>query len=314
MTVHRPSDLASAAAIDATPRAGNTDLGERRRRGRHTGDVVDLGAISRLAHLEVGDDGAHIGATVTVERIATDSAVRARYGVLAAAAADLGTPQIRRMATLGGNLLQSTRCWYARSGVSCYRTDGRSCPARTGDHRHHIIFDLGQCVSPHPSTLAVALLLYDTEVVVAGGYDRSLEELLGDGSDPTRSHTLGPSELIAGICLGPNESGDATAYVRATSRRLAEWPTVEAAVRLRIDHGTITEAVIAVGGVAPIPLRRSAAEEALVGRRSERSSLEDAAALVVDGADSLPGTGYKIDLTRRTVLAALLDACRIDPG
>lgn len=314
MTVHRPTDLSSALGIDATPRAGNTDLGARRRRGHHTGDVIDLGAIASLTHLDVTAGGADIGATVTVARIATEPGIGARYGALAAAAAALATPQIRRMATLGGNLLQATRCWYARNGVPCYRTGGDGCPARAGDHRRHVIFDLGPCIAPHPSTLATALRLYDTTVVVAGGPDRSLDHLLGEGTDPTRSHTLGPGELVAAVRLVPSEAGDATAYVGATSRRLAEWPLVEAAVRLRIVDGTITEAAVAVGGVAPIPLRRTTVETALVGSRPERSSLEDAAALAVEGATPLPGTRAKVDLTRRTVLAALLDACRVDPG
>ncbi|HHC07214.1 MAG TPA: hypothetical protein ENK55_00645 [Actinobacteria bacterium] len=305
MTLHRPSTLDEALAAAGTPRAGGTDLGERRRAGRHRGPVVDLLGIPDLDDLRIDDGGARLGALVTLDRLATHPELARRYGALTAAVGALATPQVRRMATLGGSLLQATRCWYARAGVSCHRTGGDTCPARDGDHRFHVIFDLGPCAAPHPSTTAMALLVYEATVEVAGGEDRTVAELLGDGTDPTRGDTLGTGELVTGVRLGPTDPGEATAYLRATSRLLAEWPLVECAVRLRLDGGRIAAAAVAAGAVAPIPLRLGAVEARLVDGPPDPDRLEAAAAAAADGAAPLPQTGYKVELLRRTVLATL---------
>jgi len=311
MTVHRPAEVSRAVALSGTFRAGGTDLAERRRRGNLGGDVVDLRSIEGLDGIDVTADGARLGAMVTLDAVAAHPDLNARYGALARSSNGLGTPQIRRMATLGGSLAQATRCWYARSGMRCYRTGAEGCPARAGDHRFHVVFDLGGCVAPHPSTTAMALLLYDTTVAIAGGADRGIRDLLGDGSDPTRGNTLGPGELIVGVHLGPNDPGERTAYVRATARRLADWPLVECAVRLRLDAGVIVSAGVAVGGVAPIPLRLDHVEAALAGGPATTERLEAAASLAGDGASPLPGTRYKVGLLRRTVLAALAETAGV---
>jgi len=294
-------------------RAGGTDLGERRRSGVSRGPVEDLGDRPDLSGVDWSgpDGGATIGALVTIAELAADARIGAGYPGLAAAAAELATPQIRRVATVGGNLLQRTRCWYFRHpATSCLKKGGTDCPARSGNHRYGVLFDLGTCVAPHPSTLGTALLAYDATVATDRRPTLSVAEVFGDGSDGTRDHRLDADELLTRVTLPPPVVGEQAAYFRATSRAYAEWPLVEAVVRLRIDDGeggtgTVAWAGIAVGAVAPVPLRLPRVEMALVGQPVTTAAFAGAAAHAVEGANPLPMTGYKAALLVGTVTEAL---------
>jgi len=144
-------------------RAGGTDLSERRRSGVSTGPIADIAYRPDLLRIDRAAGGStRIGALVP---IATVAGLGADYPGLAAAAGGLATPQIRRIGTVGGNLLQRNRCWYYRNpGANCLKKGGHDCPARAGNHRYHVLFDLGPCVAPHPSTLGAALLAYGATV------------------------------------------------------------------------------------------------------------------------------------------------------
>lgn len=288
-------------------RAGGTDLSERRRSGVARGAVRDIARVEGIDQIAwQPDGGVRIGALVTLATIATDPAVRDAYPGLAAAAGGLATPQIRRIATIGGSLLQRTRCWYYRHPApSCFKKGGDTCPAREGNHRFGVIFDRGPCVAPHPSTMAMALLAYDATIETDVGAGRSAATLYGDGSDPTRDHLLGDGELLTAVTLGPPAAGEQAAYFRAISRTHAEWPLVEALARLVITDGTITLARIAVGGVAPVPLALPAVEAALVGGPPSEDCLTQAIAHATTGAAPLPMTGYKVPLLVATVREAL---------
>ena len=144
-------------------RAGGTDLTERRRSGVSSGPVLDIERRDKLMSIKPTPAGGfHIGALVTIDAVASHPDLRAGYPALTAAAAELATPQIRRVGTIGGNLLQRNRCWYYRHpGIECLKKGGHSCPAREGNHRYGALFDLGPCIAVHPSTLAASLLAYD---------------------------------------------------------------------------------------------------------------------------------------------------------
>jgi xanthine dehydrogenase YagS FAD-binding subunit len=246
-----------ASVAQGEYRAGGTDLQQRLRRGVAAGPPVAVPDRADLRAIHSNDDGSvRIGALVTIAAIAGHPQLSATYPALARAAAALATPQIRAVGTLGGNLLQRNRCWYFRDPVfACFKKGGDCCPAREGNHLYHACFDLGPCIAVHPSTLAMALLTYDATIETASGATRSVAGLYGDGSDPHHDHQLGPDLLIA-VHLPPALEGERGAYFRATARALAEWPLVEAAVRLRVEQGIISFARVAIGGVAPIPLRR----------------------------------------------------------
>lgn len=302
-----PTSIAQARSAHGEYRAGGTDVQERLRSGVSAGPVVDLQGLSELNGIAWDPEGrARIGALTSIAALAEDRGVRAAYPALARSAAALATPQIRAMATLGGNLLQRSRCWYFRHpGVSCFKNGGKCCPARDGNHLFSSCFDLGGCVAPHPSTLGMALLAYEAHFETTDGGLRPITELYGDGSDARRDHQLGTHELLTGVLMPVPVAEERGAYWRAISRAAAEWPLAEAVVRLTTSAGNITSAQVAVGGVAPIPLRRKGVEQALVGRPASRDTLLSAASCAADGAKPLPMTAYKLGLLRATVLEAL---------
>jgi xanthine dehydrogenase YagS FAD-binding subunit len=305
ITLARTADEAVAAPGEF--RAGGTDVQERRRSGIARGPLVDIHLLTGCDRIDWRADGAAtIGALVTIATIATDPRLRAAYPGLAQAAGGLATPQIRQVGTLGGSLLQRTRCWYFRHpAFSCYKRGGDACPARAGQHQHGVIFDLGPCVFPHPSTLGMALLAYEAEIEVHGQGWRPAAALFGDGSDPHRDHLLASGELLTQAALPAPLAGERAAYFRAISRAEAEWPLVEALARLALTDGVISFARIGVGGVANVPLRLPQVEAALLGQPATAETLERAADRAIEGVTPLPLTGYKVALLRGVVLETL---------
>lgn len=289
---------ATVASPLAEFRAAGTDLSERRRSGVSRGPIVDLAATSGTIGIDWAADGsARIGALTTIAAIAADERIRAAYPGIAAAAQGLATPQIRHLATLGGNLAQRSRCWYFRNPqIGCLKKGGSDCPARTGNHLYHVAFDLGPCVAPHPSTMAMALLAYDATIATDRRSRLLIPDLLGDGSNGAADHALEPGERIDAIALPIPLAAERAGYKRAISRSYAEWPLVEICARAVLSDGTFRQVHIAAGGIAPVPLRLSACEAALEGQPASADGIAQAAQLATSGAKPLPMTGYKLDL------------------
>jgi xanthine dehydrogenase YagS FAD-binding subunit len=313
----RPAGLEEALArlegTGARPRAGGTDLTACLASGvLEPAPVVDLTGVRELRGVEWRPDGsARVGALTGVAELSADPALAAAYPALAATARALATPQVRNAATLGGNLLQRNRCWYLRNpAFDCFQTGGDSCPARGGDHLYGVVVDRGPCAAPHPSSLAVALLAHDASVLVAGGGRTEMAVAdLYDAADPTRDHMLEPGRVLVSVGLPVPTAGERSAYRRATGRSRAEWPLVEAVVRLALaDGGAVTSAAVAVGGVARTPLRLPEVEAALVGARAGQA-LDGGVVEALEGlaglCSPLPATGYKVELLGATVRDAL---------
>ncbi len=279
-------------------RAGGTDLSERRRSGVSTGPLSELTPSAGMTGISWGADGAgRIGAFATIAAIARDERIAAAYPGLAAAAGGLATPEVRHVATLGGNLAQRSRCWYYRNPhLACLKKGGADCPAREGNHLYGVAFDLGPCVAPHPSTMAAALLAYDGLVTTDRRRALSIPELLGDGSAGSSDNALLPGEVIESIALPAPLQNERALYRRAISRSYAEWPLVELVARAVVSGGTFQFLRLAAGGVAPVPLRLSAAEAAGQGAPATASTIAKIAQQAVTGATPLPMTGYKLDL------------------
>jgi xanthine dehydrogenase YagS FAD-binding subunit len=270
--------LADATATEL--RAGGTDLMERLRSGRTTGEFDDLRDVAGLDRVE----GGRIGAKVTIAALAAEATMPEG---LRMAAGGLATPQIRAVATVGGNLLQHVRCWYYRNpAITCAKAGGTECFARAGDHLYHSCFQDGVCIAPHPSTLACALLAYDATVEDRAGKKTPLLE------------ALVARPVIAAVHVPPVKDPEKATYLRAIARARAEWPLVEVTARW---NATKKEARVAVGGVAPLPMRLPKVEAALLAG----ASMADAAKLASEGASPLPMTGYKVGLLENTVLEAL---------
>ncbi len=307
------SDLIMADSIEvaqAQPgelRAGGTDLQDRRRLGIAGGPIVDISRIAELKQIHWRKDGgADLGALLPLAEIAAEPQLIEKYPGLAMACGALATPQIRTMATLGGSLLQRTRCWYYRNpAFDCFKKGGDSCPARAGDHRYGVVFDLGPCAFPHPSTPGLVLLAYEAEFSLADNTRRPIAALYGDGSDPQRDHMLAAGKLLSQVHLPPSLADERAAYFRAISRARAEWPLVEVIVRLKLAAGRINFARVAVGGVASIPLRLTQVEAALLEQAADDKTFTAAAQTASEGARALPMTGYKLKLLQGTVYETL---------
>jgi xanthine dehydrogenase YagS FAD-binding subunit len=287
-----------SAAMTTEFRAAGTDLSERRRSGVSTGPLMDIVPASDITGMHWGADGTlRIGAYSTIASIAADKQIAAAYPGIAASAQGLATPQIRHLATLGGNLAQRSRCWYYRNpNIACLKKGGTECPARDGNHLYGVAFDLGPCVAPHPSTMAAALLAYDATIITYQRSGLSISDILGDGSNGTADHALLPGEMIRGIELPAPRKGERALYKRAISRSFAEWPLVEVCARAVVVDGTFQFLRLSAGGVAPVPLRLKAAEAALQGKVANALNIAVAVKLAVSGAKPLPMTGYKLDL------------------
>jgi xanthine dehydrogenase YagS FAD-binding subunit len=278
-------------------RAAGTDLSERRRTGVSKGPVIDLVLPGDDGIIWGGDGAATIGAFTTIATIAADKRIKDAYPGVAATALGVATPQIRHLATLGGNLAQRSRCWYFRNPhIACLKKGGGDCPARTGNHLYSVAFDLGPCVAPHPSSMAAALLAYEATVTTDRRKGLSIGELLGDGSNGRADHALQPGETIRSIALSAPLAGERARHKRAISRSYAEWPLVEVCARAVIADGAFKFVRIAAGSIAPVPLRLKASEAALEGRPPTEATIANAAKLATDGARPLPMTGYKLDL------------------
>ena len=291
-------------------RAAGTDLSERRRSGVSRGAIIDVPSTPAMTGVAWSTGGrAGIGASTTIAAIAADADLAAAYPGIVAAAGGLATPQIRHLATLGGNIAQRSRCWYYRNPeINCLKKGGATCPARDGNHLYGVAFDLGPCVAPHPSTMATALLAYDAQVSTDQRDELTIAQLLGDGSDGARDHQLASGELITGVALPPPLANERAAYKRAIGRTHAEWPLVELVARVVVANGAFQSVHLAAGGVAPVPIRLGAAEAALQGKAISAASIADAARQSGAGAKPLPMTSYKLALLAGLV-QDLLEQC-----
>jgi len=278
-------------------RAAGTDLSERRRSGVSTGPLIDIAMGGDTSITWAASGAATIGGFATIATIAADARIRDAYPGVSAAAQGLATPQIRHLATLGGNLAQRSRCWYFRKPhIDCLKKGGSDCPARSGNHLYGVAFDLGPCVAPHPSTMAAALLAYEAKIVTDRRSGLSVRDLLGDASNGRADHALGQGEMIKQIELGIPLAGERALYKRAISRTYAEWPLVELCARAVVANGVIKFVRLGAGGIAPVPLRLQASEAALQGKPADAATIAEAARQATVGAKPLPMTGYKLDL------------------
>jgi xanthine dehydrogenase YagS FAD-binding subunit len=295
---------------EAEFRASGTDLSERRRSGVSRGPLVDIVPGAGMTGIAWDAQGAaRIGASTSIAAIAADGRLAAAYPGIAAAAGGLATPQIRHLATLGGNLAQRSRCWYYRNPhIACLKKGGSECPARQGNHLYGVVFDLGPCVAPHPSTMATALLAYEARAATNQRRDLRIEQLLGDGSNGAADHALNAGEMIEAVQLAPPLAGERAAYKRAIGRAYAEWPLVEVVARVVVERGAFQFVRLTAGGVAPVPIRLHAAEAAAQGEPVAPATIAAAARAATQGAKPLPMTGYKLDLLAGLV-QDLLEQC-----
>lgn len=311
-----------AAAVDHGSRepgtvflAGGTDLVQLLQDGIARPDgVVDITALP-FSTVASTLDGLRIGALARLSDVAAHPQVRDRLPAVAAALEETASPMVRNMATIGGNLLQRTRCLYFRDGVSpCTKRDpATGCGARAGRDVQAALFGASEaCVATHPSDLAVALVALDAEALVVGpAGERSIpvERLhVPPGETPWIETDLEPGAVITAVFVPKDAAGRAQAYAKLRHRAAFEWPLVSAGVSLAVVDGLIEDARIALGGVAHKPWRAQHAERLLIGRALDAGLAREAGAVATEGARPVSGNAAKIPLLARVVARALADA------
>lgn len=275
--------------------------------------LIDIHRLPLSQIEETSDGGVRIGAMASNSAVAHHKLIEKQYPLLSEALLSGASPQLRNMATVGGNLLQRTRCTYFRDPHwACNkRTPGSGCAAQEGYHRHHAIFGVSdQCFATHPSDMAVALVALDAEVEIesAKGGTRRVpvrEFHLLPGSTPQIETVLKLGELITAVYLPKLDGKWRAQYLKVRDRESYEFALVSVAAMLQLDGKAILEARIAFGGVGTKPWRAPAVESALQGGKPGRELFSAAAAQSVIGAETHPQNAYKVELLQRAIVRVL---------
>jgi len=320
-TLSRADDPAKAIAAHALdPQlafiAGGTDLlGLMKDRAAQPERLLDINGLPDLARIEaLSDGGVRIGAVARMSDVAANAEVRRRFPVIAESLLLAASGQLRNMASMGGNIMQRTRCAYFRDedDVPCNkRRPGSGCAARHGLNRNHAIFGWSDaCVATNPSDVAVALAAMDAIVIVRG---RTGERSIPftdfhrlPGSTPERDNALGRGDLITAVEVPASVEARASHYLKVRDRESYEFALVSAAAAVAADGRRIRSARLAMGGVAHKPWRLTAAETALRGASlDDIDALKSAIAASFTDARPLAHNSFKVELAQRVALRAL---------
>jgi xanthine dehydrogenase YagS FAD-binding subunit len=276
--------------------------------------LVDINRLP-FAGIQAGDDGARIGALTRLSDVADDEHIRLRYPLLVQALQETASPQVRNMATVGGNLLQRTRCLYFRDRAApCNkRAPGSGCGAMGGQNRMNAILGGSEaCIAAYPGDMAAALVALDASLRVQGPdgnraiHVEDLHRLPEDR--PDFDTNLLPGELIDAILLPPPHAGMRSHYLKLRDRASFEWALVGVAAALELDGDTVSRARLAATGVGTVPWRLRDVERALTGRRLDLQSVRAASMLAAEGAHPRQHNEFKVLLLKRAVERAILSA------
>jgi xanthine dehydrogenase YagS FAD-binding subunit len=276
--------------------------------------LVDLTTIPGLDSINVGADGARLGATTTLTDLIEHKDLQQQYPVLTQAALSVASPLIRNFGTLGGNINQRPRCWFFRGeGFNCYKKGGDFCFAVTGDNRYHAIVGGELCYIVHPSDTATALLALNASARITGSggerivpFDRYFH---GPREDVLTETVLKNDEILLEVQIPKPAAGTKMAWTKIKDRQVYDFAIAAVAVAFTTDaNGVWQDGRIALGGVAPVPYRATVIEDALKGKEV-RGAAKAAAAQIRTVARPMSLNGYKIDLVQgileRTILQAL---------
>jgi xanthine dehydrogenase YagS FAD-binding subunit len=313
-TVKQALGLLSANWGEAEILAGGTDLLALMKDYVVTPKrVVNIKQVSGMHAITAERDELRIGALVTLDRIADGAQIRRDYPALAQCVADAASPQIRNMATIGGNLCQRPRCWYFRNGMGLLaRTaDGKSLVVE-GDNRYHAILgNEGPAYFVSPSTIAPMLIAYGTRLLVTGPTgDREVDVerfFRIPMSENEREHDLKANELITAVVVPPAKGVRAASY-EVRQRASFDWPLATAAVALQMNGSVVRSARIVMGAVAPVPWVSQEAAQAIAGKSIDERTASAAGEAAVSKARPLSHNDYKVKLAAVAVKRALLAA------
>jgi xanthine dehydrogenase YagS FAD-binding subunit len=312
-TLERPRDLGTALGLRGEYIAGGTDMVQLLQENvRRPERLISLAGLLDK-HVESGPRGLRLGAGATMADVAAHPAVVKEFPVIAEALLNSASPQVRNQATLGGNLLQHTRCPYFRDVgyTTCNkRAPGSGCAAIGGENRWHAVLGTSDnCIAAHASDLAVALVALDAAVEVRGARAQRTVPLAEfhrlPGSTPHIESVLEAGEVVAAITVPATPAARRSHYLKVRDRASFEFAVVSAAVALDMDAGRIRQARIALGGVATKPWRVPQVEAALAGATLDAAALRRAAALAAQGARGRGHNDFKIELMQRAIVRAI---------
>jgi xanthine dehydrogenase YagS FAD-binding subunit len=273
--------------------------------------IIDLSQVKALRGIREHDDGLEIGAMTTLTEIVTHPRIQSDYALLAQAAQQVATPQLRHQATVGGNVSQDTRCWYYRSGMPCYRAGGNVCFADTPTamNREHCLFEADRCVAVSPSDVAPPLIVLDATFVIRSVQGERLVDaadyFIGPTVDITRMTVLKPGDLLTAIRIPHTWAGARFYFEKASDRRAWDFPLVNVASAMQLEDGIIKQARLAVGGVAARPLRLVEVEDSIMGAASSPETAEIAGKMAILDAQPLNYNHFKVPLMRNLVQRAI---------
>lgn len=316
---HRPERIEQAlelAGPDSRYIAGGTNLLDLMKENvLHPGRLIDINGLPLRMIEPTADGGLRIGALVSNADLAWHPQIELRYPLLGKAILAGASPQLRNMASTGGNLLQRTRCYYFYDvATPCNKREpGSGCAAREGRNRIHAILGASEaCVAVHPSDMCVALAALDARVLLQGPHGQRRIDLVDfhrlPGDTPQHDNVLTDGELITAIELPREGFASHCAYLKLRDRASYAFALVSVAAALELDGEVIRRARIALGGVAHKPWRLEEAEALLAGKRAEEQSFARAAECLLQGAQPLADNAFKIDLARRAIVRALSEA------
>lgn len=271
--------------------------------------LVNVKSLPGLNQIERGDNRWTIGALVTIAELEHDADLAKAFPGLHDAAAEIASPQIRNVATVGGNLAQHSRCWYYRQrDVVCLKKGGDLCYAREGDNRYHCLFSGNDCISPVVSSLATTFTALDaTAVVLRAGKEihLSMAELYQKAwTEPSAHNSLAPDDLILRVEIPTTRT--ASAYLQVSDKHTFDWALVSCAAAANVSGGKLNQPRVALGSLSPVPHQVEAANAFLNGKRLDDDTASQAAELVLKDAKPLEHNAYKLPMARALIRRTLL--------
>jgi len=319
--LYQPADIGTALDLvdklgaDSWKVAGGQDsLDWLKDRAKRTQAVVDLSRIPELKGIRETADGIEIGAMTTLTEITESAVITERFGLLAAAAGKVASPQIRNVGTIGGNVSQDARCWYYRAGMDCYRAGGTTCYADTPEamNREHCIFEADRCVAVTPSDTAPALVALDASMVISNA-DRERvvaaeDFFVGPEIDIERMTVLQPEDILTAIRIPNSWAGAAYYFEKVADRNTWDFALVNIAAVIKTNGETIDDIRIAAGGVECVPRRLSVVEGIVKGGPKDAETAALAGGSASRGATPLNFNHFKVPLLENLVTRAIRDA------
>jgi xanthine dehydrogenase YagS FAD-binding subunit len=290
--------------------AGGIDiLGEMKEYISEPSVLVNIKSLPNLDKIQSGEPAWTIGSNVTVAQLEDHPGVKKQFPGLQQAAAEVGSRQIRNVATLGGNLAQHSRCWYYRHrDVHCLKKGGDTCYARNGENKYHSLFTGNTCISPVVSNLAVVLASLDAKVVVQRGEQTtrmSVAELYAKAWDnPTAHHSLERGDLILSIEIPAKQTR--SAYNQISEKASFDWALVSCAAAAQIEGNKLKSPRVVLGAVSNIPHQVEAANQLLEGKGLDEALANKVADVLLDKALILEHNGYKIPIARALIRRTLM--------